>query len=85
MSTLPFTLPTCDQPAVDRIEVYSGPDSADASLDASIYACPKHTVDVELTVVAAGLAPRPVPMAPDITRPCGHVHVFPTGAFGGAR
>lgn len=84
MSTLPFPLPICGQPATQRIEVYSAPNTLDASLDASIYACHEHTVDVELTVVAAGLAPRPVPLAPDISRPCGSVYVFPTGAFGGA-
>lgn len=79
MSNLPFALPTCGQPATDRIEVYST-----ASLDASVYACPQHTADVELAVIAADLTPYPVGMAPDITRPCGSAYVYPTGAFGGA-
>ncbi|MEV6366963.1 hypothetical protein AB0L86_08730 [Micromonospora musae] len=80
MSALPFVPPSCGQAATDRIEVYSG-----ASLDASVYACPQHTDEVSLMVMAGGLNPHSVRMSPDITRRCGHVYVYPTGTFGSER
>ncbi|MEU4678966.1 hypothetical protein [Micromonospora sp. NPDC023737] len=80
MSALPFVLPSCGAAASDRIEVYGG-----GSLDASVYTCPQHTDEVSLTVMAGGLTPHPVRMPPNIARRCGHVYVYPTGAFGGER
>ncbi|MEU6204425.1 hypothetical protein ABZ814_12655 [Micromonospora musae] len=80
MSNLPFTLPNCDQPAAVRIEVYSpanGPQRG--SLDASVYACNQHSADAETAIQAAQLTTHRVPLAPDVNRQCGHVHVFPTG------
>ncbi|SIR89094.1 hypothetical protein [Micromonospora avicenniae] len=80
MSALPFVPPSCGQAASDRIEIYSS-----ASLDASVYTCPQHTDEVSLTVMAGGLTPHPVRMPPGTTRCCGHVYVYPTGAFGNER
>ncbi|MFD0783465.1 hypothetical protein ACFQZ8_05990 [Micromonospora azadirachtae] len=80
MSRLPFVPPRCGRAAGDRIEVYSG-----ASLDASVYTCPRHTDEVSLMVMAAGLTPHPVRMLPYVNRRCGHVYVYPSGAFGDDR
>jgi hypothetical protein len=76
MSTIPITLPQCGEPAAVRIEVYS---HDGASLDASAYTCPGHTIHALAVIDRAGRTGRPIGMAPDITRPCGHVHVYPTG------
>ncbi len=75
MRSLP-TPPACEEPATVRIELYS----AD-SLDACAYTCPAHTIHVTAVVTKAGMTAHPVGMAPDIARPCGYVHVFPTGAL----
>ncbi|QGN47906.1 hypothetical protein GKC29_14315 [Micromonospora sp. WMMC415] len=74
---LPVALPECGDSAATRIEVYS----AD-SLDANAYTCHVHTDEALAAIGRAGLHGHPVPLAPDITRPCGHVHVYPTGQLG---
>lgn len=74
---LPIALPACGDAAATRIEVYS----AD-SLDANAYTCGLHTDRALAEIGRAGLHGHPVPLAPDITRPCGHVHVYPTGRLG---
>ncbi|WP_200214916.1 hypothetical protein [Micromonospora coerulea] len=75
MSTLP-TPPACGEPATVRIELYT----AD-SLDACAYTCPAHTIHVTAVVAKTGMDAHPVGMAPDVDRPCGYVHVFPTGTL----
>lgn len=75
MSTLP-TLPACAEPATARIEVYTGD-----SLDACAYACAAHILEATDLLARAGLDAYPVEMAAEVERPCGHVHVFPTGAL----
>lgn len=86
METLPFTLPTCREPATVRLEVYSpAPGDLYGSLDASVYVCEEHGIETVTAIWAANLTARKVTMAPDITRTCGEVYVFPTGALGGAR
>ncbi|SCE96404.1 hypothetical protein GA0070607_3743 [Micromonospora coriariae] len=75
MSTLP-TPPACGEPATVRIELYT----AD-SLDACAYTCAAHTIHVTAVVVKAGMDAHPVGMAPDVDRPCGYVHVYPTGTL----
>ncbi|MHA4950589.1 hypothetical protein ACX27O_25000 [Micromonospora sp. SD19] len=75
MRTLP-TPPACGEPATVRIELYT----AD-SLDACAYTCPAHTIHVTAVVAKAGMNAHPVGMAPDVDRPCGYVHVFPTGTL----
>ncbi|HEY9413294.1 MAG TPA: hypothetical protein VIQ30_00920 [Pseudonocardia sp.] len=86
MSNLPFTLPTCDQPATVRVEVY-GPDAgmASGSLDAAAYLCELHLITGESAIWRAKLTPYRVTLAPDIERPCGEVYVFATGNLGGQR
>lgn len=74
MSTLPIALPQCGTPATTRIEVYSA-----GSLDASAYTCTAHTADALAAIHAAGLDSQPVTLAPGVNRPCGYVHVYPTG------
>ena len=74
MRTLPIALPQCGEPATTRIEVYSA-----GSLDASAYTCPLHTESAVSAVERASLSAHPVPMAPTVNRPCGYVHVYPTG------
>ncbi|MFI5490003.1 hypothetical protein [Micromonospora echinaurantiaca] len=73
MRTLP-TLPACEEPATVRIELYS----AD-SLDACAYTCIAHAVHATAAIARVGLEAHPVGMAPDVARPCGHLHVYPTG------
>ena len=83
MSNLP-TLPGCGQPATVRIEVY-GPDAAGdpfGSLDASVYVCEEHGIDTASAVWGAGMTAHKVEMAPDVTRACGEVYIFPTGNLG---
>ncbi|MGW3788941.1 hypothetical protein ACWD5Z_30480 [Micromonospora chokoriensis] len=75
MRTLP-TPPACEDPATVRIELYT----AD-SLDACAYTCPAHTIHVTAVATGAGMNAHPVGMAPDVERPCGYVHVFPTGTL----
>ncbi|MEU7946198.1 hypothetical protein AB0C50_16090 [Micromonospora taraxaci] len=75
MRTLP-TPPACGEPATVRIELYT----AD-SLDACAYTCPAHTIHVTAVATEAGMNAHPVGMAPDVERPCGYVHVFPTGTL----
>ncbi|WP_435586146.1 hypothetical protein [Micromonospora aurantiaca (nom. illeg.)] len=74
MRTLPIALPQCGEPAAVRIEVYSA-----GSLDASAYACPAHVELASSAVDRAGFTAHVVTLAPDVRRPCGHVHVYPTG------
>ncbi|SCG73593.1 hypothetical protein [Micromonospora humi] len=75
MSTLP-TLPTCGAPATVRIELYTVD-----SLDACAYTCTAHTPQATAAIGGAGLAAYPSGLEPGVSRPCGHVHVFPTGAL----
>jgi len=80
MSTLPFTLPTCGQPATVRLEVYSPANGVlPGSLDANVYACDRHGIEAVTSIWTADLIARRVPLAPDITRTCGTVYVYPTG------
>lgn len=86
MSTLPFTLPDCGQPAAVRIEVYSPVgDELHGSLDASVYACEHHGIEVASAIWVARLTAHKATMAPDTVRQCGEAYVFPTGSFGGRR
>ncbi|MGA4729599.1 hypothetical protein ACPB67_19420 [Micromonospora taraxaci] len=75
MGTLP-TPPACGDPATVRIELYT----AD-SLDACAYTCPAHTIHLTAVATKTGMSAHPVGMAPDVERPCGYVHVFPTGTL----
>ncbi|MER7890607.1 hypothetical protein ABTX15_12355 [Micromonospora sp. NPDC094482] len=75
MRTLP-TLPTCGESATVRIELYT----AD-SLDAAAYTCAAHAIRATAAIDRAGMTSHPVGMAPDVDRPCGYLHVFPTGAL----
>jgi len=80
MRTLPIALPTCGGPATVRLEIYSAANGdLHGSLDASAYVCDLHGIPAVSACQAAGLTARRVPLAPDINRPCGHVHVYPTG------
>ncbi|MBM0234638.1 hypothetical protein JNW91_24115 [Micromonospora sp. STR1_7] len=84
MSNLPFVLPECSNPATVRLEVYSPADEPlNGSLDASAYACDAHTIDAVTAIQEAGFTARRVPMAPDTTRTCGHVYLFPSGSLAG--
>lgn len=80
MPALPFALPQCGAAASTRIEVYSA-----GSLDANAYTCPLHTDQALAAIGRVGLQGHPVPLAPDVARPCGHVHVYPTGRLGDRR
>ncbi|MEW2382301.1 hypothetical protein AB0873_09445 [Micromonospora sp. NPDC047707] len=85
MVTVPFPLPTCERPAGVRVEVYSpAVDGSDGgSLDAAAYVCTDHATDTLAALRAAGFNAYPVPLAPDVERQCGHVHLFPTGNLAG--
>lgn len=86
MGTLPFPLPVCDRPATVRLEVYSPADGIlHGSLDASVYVCDLHGIETVTAIRIANLTAHKVTMAPDISRQCGEVYVFPTGTLGGAR
>lgn len=87
MSNLPFTLPACDQPATERVEVVSPDPAGDpwGSLDATVYACPAHRTDVVASIWRAELTAHEVTMAPDVKRTCGESYIFPTGRMGGHR
>ncbi|MEV7264724.1 hypothetical protein AB0N38_14340 [Micromonospora aurantiaca] len=75
MRTLPIALPQCGEPATTRIEIYS----AD-SLDANAYTCQMHVDAAVAAAENAGLTARMrIPIAPGVNRPCGYVHVYPTG------
>ncbi|MBC9006414.1 hypothetical protein [Micromonospora aurantiaca (nom. illeg.)] len=74
MRTLPIALPQCGEPATTRIEIYS----AD-SLDANAYTCQMHAEAAIAAVERAGRSASPITMAPGVQRPCGYVHVYPTG------
>lgn len=76
MRTLPIALPRCGQPATTRIEIYSS-----GSLDASAYTCREHTIAAVDAIETAGLTAHQIGMAPTVERPCGYVHVYPTGAL----
>ncbi|MCM0676459.1 hypothetical protein NCC78_17455 [Micromonospora phytophila] len=78
MRTLP-TLPACGEPATVRIELYT----AD-SLDACAYTCTAHTIRATAVIARAGLGAHPVGMTPEVDRPCGYLHVFPTGTLADA-
>lgn len=80
MRALPFVLPQCGQAASTRIEVYSA-----GSLDANAYTCDVHSDQALAMIGRTGLEGHPVPLAPDVTRPCGHLHVYPTGRLGDRR
>ncbi|MBQ0900474.1 hypothetical protein [Micromonospora sp. U21] len=82
MGTLPFTLPTCEQPATVRMPVYTpANDGSGSSLDAIAYACTEHAGQAVTALRAADLSTYPEPIDPDVTRTCGHVHIFPTGGL----
>ncbi|MET8908420.1 hypothetical protein [Micromonospora sp. NPDC004551] len=57
-----------------RIEIYST-----GSLDASAYTCNAHTAGALAAITEAGLDSQPVTLSPTVSRPCGYVHVYPTG------
>lgn len=75
MSTLP-TLPDCAEPATTRIELYT----AD-SLDACAYTCAAHAPQVTAAIGGAGLEAYPSGLGFGVSRPCGHVYVYPTGGL----
>ncbi|WP_200213354.1 hypothetical protein [Micromonospora coerulea] len=80
MTNLPFRLPECGRPAAVRIEAFTivaGPQQG--SLDASIYSCTDHAPDAVTAIEAADMEAHVVPMAPDIDRACGSIHIYPTG------
>ncbi|MFG1844928.1 hypothetical protein [Micromonospora carbonacea] len=86
MSTLPFTLPECGQPATVRIEVYSPTDvNLHGSLDASVYACEQHAMETVVAVWSVNLTAHRVNQSPARPRACGYSYVFPTGKLGGQR
>ncbi|WP_422734056.1 hypothetical protein ACN26Y_00330 [Micromonospora sp. WMMD558] len=74
MRTLPIAFPHCGAPAAVRIEIYSS-----ESLDASAYVCPQHTTPAIAVIETTGHTAHPVTLASDVSRPCGHLHVYPTG------
>jgi hypothetical protein len=75
MRTLPIALlPECGEPATTRIEIYSA-----GSLDASAYTCTPHTSQALTAINAAGLDAHPIALSPTVSRPCGYLHVYPTG------
>ncbi|MGN9812671.1 hypothetical protein ACTMSW_25385 [Micromonospora sp. BQ11] len=75
MRTLP-TLPACGEPATVRIELYTA-----ESLDACAYTCTAHTIRVTAAATRAGLDAHPVGIALNVHRPCGYLHVYPTGTL----
>ncbi|PTA42518.1 hypothetical protein [Micromonospora sp. RP3T] len=75
MSNLP-TLPECGAPATLRIELYTTD-----SLDACAYTCAAHTPHAVGALGRAGLDAYPIGLGPGVSRPCGHVFVYPTGAL----
>ncbi|WFE42131.1 hypothetical protein [Micromonospora sp. WMMD998] len=77
MSTLP-TLSDRGDPAAVRIELYT----AD-SLDGCAYTCDAHAAPAVAAFGGAGLAAYPAGLEPGVSRPCGHVYVYPTGALAG--
>lgn len=86
MKKIPFPLPTCDQPATGRIEIYTPVDGdAFGSLDASVYACDGHEPDVIAAAWAVNLTAYRVEMVPGIARTCSELYVYLTGNFGGGR
>ncbi len=74
MGTRPIALPECGAPAAVRIEIYSS-----ESLDASAYVCAQHTTAASTAIQTTGRTAHPVSLAPHIVRPCGHLHIYPTG------
>ena len=61
MSTLPFTLPTCGQPATVRLEVYSPANGElPGSLDANVYTCDLHGIEAVTSIWTADLIARRV-------------------------
>ncbi|MFI7203305.1 hypothetical protein [Micromonospora aurantiaca (nom. illeg.)] len=80
MSTLPFTLPTCGQPATVRLEVFTNTTAGlPDSLDASVYTCEQHADPATDTIEGTNRTANRVRMAPDVQRTCGQVYAFPTG------
>ncbi|WFE31911.1 hypothetical protein [Micromonospora sp. WMMD975] len=75
MSTLP-TLPDCGEPATVRIELYTTD-----SLDGCVYTCEAHAAPAVAAFGGAGLAAYPTCLEPGVSRPCGHVYVYPTGTL----
>ncbi|MFC5926091.1 hypothetical protein [Micromonospora vulcania] len=73
MRTLP-TPPACGEHATIRIELYTS-----QSLDACAYTCATHAAQLTAEIVEAGLSAEPFGMTVDVDRPCGYLHVFPTG------
>lgn len=83
MSNLPFTLPSCEQPATIRLELYSAADGHLLGLlDASVYTCEHHGIEAVASIWRANLTAQKVTLAPDVERTCGEVYVYPTGALG---
>ncbi|MEK8107393.1 hypothetical protein NKG94_23740 [Micromonospora sp. M12] len=85
MKKIPFTLPTCDQPAAGRVEIYSPDPAGDAfgSLDASVYACDDHGPDVIAAAWVVKLSAYRIDMLPGVDRTCGDSYVYRTGNLGG--
>ncbi|PGH46009.1 hypothetical protein COO58_17520 [Micromonospora sp. WMMA1996] len=83
MSNLPFALPTCDQPATTRLEVFSTTAGLPGSLDASVYVCEQHVDAATDAIEGTNRTVNRVRMAPDVHRNCGQVYPFPTGALAG--
>ncbi|MFI6068236.1 hypothetical protein ACIA47_23620 [Micromonospora sp. NPDC051227] len=86
MGKIPFPLPSCDQPATGRIEIYTPVDGdAFGSLDASVYACTSHETDVIAAAWTVNLTAYRIEMLPGINRTCSEFYAYLTGNFGGAR
>ncbi|MET8524861.1 hypothetical protein [Micromonospora sp. NPDC005172] len=80
MTDLPFRLADCAEPAATRIEVYSvDGESGDGSLDGAVYVCPAHSQATADAIAMAGFTSSATPLGEDVNRPCGYVHIYPTG------
>ncbi|MFG1915764.1 hypothetical protein [Micromonospora sp. NPDC048898] len=65
--------------------MYSAIDESGAgSLDGAVYVCPAHPDAAADAIAAAGFTSSTTSMNTDLQRPCGYVHVYPTGALAAA-
>ncbi|WP_422737970.1 hypothetical protein ACN263_01085 [Micromonospora sp. WMMD729] len=80
MTDLPFQLVNCAERAVVRIEVYTAfSESGEGSLDGAVYVCSAHPQTASDAIAMAGFASSTTPLGEDVDRPCGYVHIYPTG------
>ncbi|MDG4818154.1 MULTISPECIES: hypothetical protein [unclassified Micromonospora] len=84
MNGVPFALPECGEAATVRMEVVTPAGlGRPASLDAAVYACGRHVMDVAVAIWSADLSAHRACTDPGITRICGDSYVFPTGGLAG--